>query len=323
MKPTDHAAKGGRTPLSAKQSRPLCAAAPKKTAKTKTAAGTGKKASVQSFSLVLDGTFVPVTLTHRTKMKRMNIRFRPDGSLAVSAPPRVGRGYVEDYLRQNAARMLGHRRAAAERQVTYARLSAAPEDGILYFGEPVRVVTTATAGREGVRYGAGMLIVSQKDPADAGRRGKLLDRFQEAVVLEEMTVHCRALFPFLIAYQRQNAENPEEPLPAYAEKAGKATARHRFADTAVSKTAQASVPLSFPDIRLEHARSVWGTCASRQGVIRYSTALRGTSRDFCRYVAAHELCHLLHPDHSPAFWRAVTALCPDWKALRHCAPTIL
>lgn len=323
MKPMICTAKEEKTRLSAKRSRPLCAAAPKKTAKTKTVAGAGKKTSVQTFSLVLDGTAVSVTLTHRAGMKRMNIRFRPDGSLSVSAPPRVGRGYVEDYLRQNAARMLGHRRAAAERPVTYARLSAAPEDGILYFDESVRVVTTATAGREGVRYGAGMLIVSQKDPADTGRRGKLLDRFQETAVLEEMTAHCRALFPLLIAYQKQNAENQKEPLPAYAEKAGKATARHRSADTAVSKPAQASIPLSFPDIRPEHARSVWGTCASRQGVIRFSTALLGTSHDFCCYVAAHELCHLLHPDHSPAFWRAVTALCPDWKALRHCAPTIL
>ena len=323
MKPMICTAKEEKTRLSAKRSRPLCAAAPKKTAKTKTVAGAGKKTSVQTFSLVLDGTAVSVTLTHRAGMKRMNIRFRPDGSLSVSAPPRVGRGYVEDYLRQNAARMLGHRRAAAERQVTYARLSAAPEGGILYFGEPVRVVTVTAAGREGVQYRAGMLVVTQKEPSDTGRRGKLLDRFQETVVLEEMTAHCRALFPLLIAYQKQNAEDLQEPLLFRTKNGRSASNRRRSAGTAVSSAGQASAPPAFPDIRLEHARSVWGTCASRQGVIRFSTALLGTSRDFCCYVAAHELCHLLHPDHSPAFWRAVTALCPDWKALRHCAPTIL
>jgi len=31
------------------------------------------------------------------------------------------------------------------------------------------------------------------------------------------------------------------------------------------------------------------------------------------YVIIHELCHLQHPDHSPNFWRFLTAILPDWK----------
>jgi len=309
------------------KSKTLCAAAPKKTASSrktsgaKPAAGT-QKTGVQTFSVLLCGTAIPVTLTHRRGMKRMNIRFRPDESLAVSAPPQIGRARVEDYLKQNAARMLGRCRDASQQQVTYARLSAAPEDGLLYFGEPVRAVTVTTSGREGVRYAAGMLIVSQKDPADTVRRGKLLDRFQETAVLEEMTAHCRDLYPLLAEYRRQMTENPGEPLPSNVKNSSGVTT-HRRTVKAASRGGLSAMPLSFPDIRLEHARSVWGTCAAQQGVIRFSTALLGTSHAFCRYVAAHELCHLLHPDHSPAFWQAVTALCPDWKALRHSAPTIL
>jgi predicted metal-dependent hydrolase len=34
------------------------------------------------------------------------------------------------------------------------------------------------------------------------------------------------------------------------------------------------------------------------------------------YVAAHELAHLVHLDHSPRFWAQVAALCPDALARR-------
>jgi hypothetical protein len=34
------------------------------------------------------------------------------------------------------------------------------------------------------------------------------------------------------------------------------------------------------------------------------------------YVLVHELCHLIHRDHSPRFWREVEARCPDWTSHR-------
>ena len=35
-----------------------------------------------------------------------------------------------------------------------------------------------------------------------------------------------------------------------------------------------------------------------------------------QYVYIHELCHRMHFDHSPDFWRAVGAFCPDYRTAR-------
>jgi hypothetical protein len=34
------------------------------------------------------------------------------------------------------------------------------------------------------------------------------------------------------------------------------------------------------------------------------------------YVLAHEVAHLVHADHGPAFWRTLALLLPDYEARR-------
>ena len=56
--------------------------------------------------------------------------------------------------------------------------------------------------------------------------------------------------------------------------------------------------------KLSNARGTWGTCKS-DGTIRLNWRLLGAPIAVIDYVCVHELCHLIHLNHSPAFWRLV------------------
>jgi predicted metal-dependent hydrolase len=50
-------------------------------------------------------------------------------------------------------------------------------------------------------------------------------------------------------------------------------------------------------------RSRFGSCSPDTGVIRLSDRLAGVPPWVRDYVLVHELAHLVHPDHSPEFWK--------------------
>lgn len=78
--------------------------------------------------------------------------------------------------------------------------------------------------------------------------------------------------------------------------------------------AEAGVP--YPVLKVRAMKSRWGSCLYRKGTITLNTALAACPEELRDYVALHELCHFLHPDHSAAFHAAMTARMPDWKERR-------
>lgn len=60
-------------------------------------------------------------------------------------------------------------------------------------------------------------------------------------------------------------------------------------------------------VRVRDTRTRWGSCTS-DGVLSFSWRLIMAPPEMLDYVAAHECVHLIHMNHSPAFWRQVAAL---------------
>jgi predicted metal-dependent hydrolase len=66
---------------------------------------------------------------------------------------------------------------------------------------------------------------------------------------------------------------------------------------------------------LSNAQTQWGSC-TRRGHVRLNWRLVQAPLTLIDYVAAHELAHLVHLDHSTRFWEQVAELCPDALARR-------
>ena len=81
--------------------------------------------------------------------------------------------------------------------------------------------------------------------------------------------------------------------------------------------------IAFPEISVKAFYGKWGTCYYEVGRIVFSTALMYTSPDHARYVALHEMAHLVHGDHGKGFWELITQLMPDWKDQKAKASVLL
>jgi predicted metal-dependent hydrolase len=72
---------------------------------------------------------------------------------------------------------------------------------------------------------------------------------------------------------------------------------------------------SFSAMSLRDTRSRWGSC-THDGRLMFSWRLAMAPPEVLDYVAAHEVAHLAHMDHSPAFWAATARLMPDYAQRR-------
>ena len=108
----------------------------------------------------------------------------------------------------------------------------------------------------------------------------------------------RALYPEPTAEQAQALR--EEALRVLPERV-----RHFAARMGVS-------PAS---VRVTAARTRFGSCSAKNGLC-LSLYLMQYPPEAVDYVVVHELSHILHKNHGPAFWACVAAVLPDYAARR-------
>lgn len=65
-------------------------------------------------------------------------------------------------------------------------------------------------------------------------------------------------------------------------------------------------------VRLQRTR--WGSCSAR-GTISVNAALLFLEPEYVDYLVVHELCHMLHLNHSRAYWRCVERFVPQYRSL--------
>ena len=77
----------------------------------------------------------------------------------------------------------------------------------------------------------------------------------------------------------------------------------------------AQLGVTYSSIRIAEQKTRWGSCSSR-GTLSFHWRLILAPPAVMDYVVVHEVCHLIHMDHSPDFWAEVESLMPDYKVYK-------
>ena len=75
------------------------------------------------------------------------------------------------------------------------------------------------------------------------------------------------------------------------------------------------LPAGPANLRLRALSSLWGSLSASDGLLLDLALVLGDPAAF-EYVLVHELCHLLHRNHSRRFWREVEKRWPHWRQAR-------
>ena len=71
--------------------------------------------------------------------------------------------------------------------------------------------------------------------------------------------------------------------------------------------------IPFPDLKIRTMKTRWGVCNRSNLSVTLNSKLIRYDIKVIDYVIIHELSHLVHFDHSRAFWNTVEKYMPDYK----------
>lgn len=126
---------------------------------------------------------------------------------------------------------------------------------------------------------------------------------------EKLTVRWKAKGPRKVRREGQELHvgGPEDRLPIRLQRWLESDALAAFGEDLAHYCQRAGLPL--PELRLSRAQRRWGSCSSDRRAngqcIRINWRLIMAPDPVRRSVVAHEVAHLTHFDHSPAFYAAL------------------
>ncbi len=222
---------------------------------------------------------IPFTVT-RSKRRRRGVALdiHPEkGILRIMAPQRMSLDSIQEILRRNAG-WIG-RRLADLKNTPHGGIKRRFTDGetILYLGHRYRLRVL----REG---DASSCMIAPR---------RINVRIPQDNQTSPESLRQDVRLEILLWMKRRARVKLHKRLDLWADKLG---VRYR------------RLILSDPDRR-------WGSC-NAQNVIRLNWRLIMAPLPLIDYVAAHELCHVTHKNHSPRFWRQLASVMPDYRERR-------
>lgn len=70
--------------------------------------------------------------------------------------------------------------------------------------------------------------------------------------------------------------------------------------------------IDLPELQVRQMSTRWGSCTPKGKVILNPELIKAPKGSI-EYVIIHELCHLVHHNHTRAFYDLQETIMPDWK----------
>lgn len=151
--------------------------------------------------------------------------------------------------------------------------------------------------------------------AQITREAKLVIRAPERLPKEEIESFLHSRLEWIdkhLAVQRQRIEEHPEPTEAEREEFIKRAKQEMPRRVAYWSSIMSVVPTG---VKITSARSRFGSCSGKNSLC-FSWRLMQYPNQAIDYVVVHELAHIIHKNHSSAFYALVGSVLPDWQERR-------
>lgn len=73
--------------------------------------------------------------------------------------------------------------------------------------------------------------------------------------------------------------------------------------------------ISYNSVKVRDAKTKYGSCVPAKGALHFSSRLIMLPKEAIDAVIVHELCHIIHPNHSKEFYKLVEKYVPNYKEI--------
>jgi len=240
----------------------------------------------ESSSIRFGNTAVHYGIRRSSRRTTVTVAVDPDDGVLLTAPEGVAVTQLDAVVRARAPWILERLRWVEQTEDTTPTREFVSGESYAYLGRTYRLRVTPPGPAPGCRLDAGFLVVT---PAPAHGPAP---RAASVRALLEQWFRTRAAdrLPERVAHWRPRVGAPD-----------------------------------VDDVLVRAQQKRWASCDAR-GTLRFNWRIIGAPLRLVDYVVAHELVHLLHPDHTPRFWRTLGRAMSDYEdrreALRRLGPRL-
>lgn len=240
--------------------------------------------------VIYENTKIKYTLT-RKKVKNINLRIYPDGQVHVSARNNVKISLIENFILSNGAKIINKKQSPAISKDEYIS-----NTHVYIFGEKINInITMSTNKKNSAFISCNNVEISNNILLDFWRNKK---NFSDV----SLYLSVSDILDNIIIQKTIN--NWLSSLITFA----------------FNQVCREIYPLfyniDFPIIKSRRMKSRWGSCSPYKNIVTLNTSLIHKPLVCLEYVALHEFCHFVHPNHSKEFYSFVNSLMSDWKDRR-------